>query len=222
MQYVFYTIMKLNLTPQCDPVKTAPTLQFTKPAPALDVLLDEQIPVITVMGDDEGDKTTMIAATLARALNDLGKHVLYYYFDEAAHLQSRDTTLDTADLVVVACPRASHNRCTKWLINAHIRLLLTYDMPFGITHAYAEIKNANEKLSYEDLVVNTVDSGDGNSLHLKLCELVNNNHLPCKLHYLGSLTLQDDIAHRETLLSFEGETASALRQVAEQLLVSLS
>lgn len=200
------------------PVKTEPTLLHTNPALDIDVVLEAQIPVITVMGDDQGDKTTMIAATLARALNDFGKHVLYCYFDESGHFHSKHTTTDDADLIVVACPHSSASSSAKWLEMARIRLLLTFDVPFGMTHAYAEIKQADQKLAYEDLVVNTVNSYDGITVHHKLTELMHNNHVDCKLHYLGSLTLFEDITQCYKVLPFEGETANAHRQVAEQLM----
>ncbi|MCJ8272399.1 MAG: hypothetical protein MJK04_23720, partial [Psychrosphaera sp.] len=140
------------------------------------------------------------------------------YFDEAGHFHTKHTTNDDADLVVVACPRSSASSSAKWLEIARIRLLLTFDMPFGMTHAYAQIKHADQKLAYEDMVVNTLNSNDGITVHHKLTELMHNNHVDCKLHYLGSLTLQKDIAHSQNMLAFTGETASAHRKVAEQLL----
>lgn len=73
-------------------------------------------------------------------------------------------------------------------------------------------------LEYESLVVNKPGSDDGAALCNNLTALASSNQLPCRLSYLGKLTLDEDIWHDTKLLEFADKTAIAHNSVAQQIL----
>jgi hypothetical protein len=192
-------------------------LKYVGKNPQLIIELARTVPVITITGDDSDEKQTMIAATLTVELNKLGRNCLFCYFDEVGILQSKHTTAESVDLMVVVCCEPPNKTMLKLLYISSLRLLLTFDVPFGVSHAYSVLKN-NQKSIYEHIIVNFNASDDGRNVHDKLLSLMELNQLTKNVSYLADLTIDIEQFQCSDLISFANETTQQHNSIARNIL----
>lgn len=206
-------------------VNTEPHLQHTDPHLELEAALDDQLPMVVVFGDDDCGKKTMISAALGLALSELGRKVLFCYFDEAGVMHCKASSSASVDLVVMVAPRTFEHAFIRHFRLARLRLLLIHDLPFGISNAFTELKNAcrchQDHLDFKNVMVKISgddDSEDGFDHYMQLVELASINQLACELCYLGEVTVDEHILKEANVPMFADQSVLAFKHIAKQVL----